>query len=155
MLSAVILNGIPVFSAGRNADSTEFIEMSAETLTDKIQGGLLAQLLGNLNGLAHENKYYNEPGNVTKYTPALPDGARTDDDTDIEWVYILAMQQAQTAMLAPEQITALWKKHINQRIWCSNLYVRRLMDIGYRSSSDRQSGSQSLGQFQHLGPVRM
>jgi len=130
MLSAVILNGIPVFSAGRNADSTEFIEMSAETLTDKIQGGLLAQLLGNLNGLAHENKYYNEPGNVTKYTPALPDGARTDDDTDIEWVYILAMQQAQTAMLAPEQITALWKKHINQRIWCSNLYVRRLMDIG-------------------------
>lgn len=116
--------------AESKVDITEFIEMSAETLEDKIQGGLLAQLLGNLNGLAHENKYYDQPGNVTQYTPALPDGARTDDDTDIEWVYIVAMQRAQTAMLAPEQITELWKKHINQRIWCSNLYVRRLMDIG-------------------------
>jgi hypothetical protein len=99
-------------------------------LEDKIHGGLLAQLLGNLNGLAHENKYYEQPGNVTQYTPALPEGARTDDDTDIEWLYIFAMQQQQTGMLAPKQITGLWKKHINQRIWCSNLYVRRLMDIG-------------------------
>jgi hypothetical protein len=113
-----------------DAAPAQFIEISAETLADKIHGGLLAQLLGNLNGLAHENKYYDEPGNVTRYTPALPDGARTDDDTDIEWVYIVAMQRAGTAMLAPEQITELWKRHINQRIWCSNLYVRRLMDIG-------------------------
>jgi hypothetical protein len=104
--------------------------MSAEKLEDKIHGGLLAQLLGNLNGLAHENKYYDEPGSVREYTPGLPDGARTDDDTDIEWVYIVAMQRERTAMLAPEQITKLWTKHINQRIWCSNLYVRRLMDIG-------------------------
>ena len=80
--------------AESKVDITEFIEMSAETLEDKIQGGLLAQLLGNLNGLAHENKYYDQPGNVTQYTPALPDGARTDDDTDIEWVYIVAMQRA-------------------------------------------------------------
>ncbi|MHC4356536.1 MAG: ADP-ribosylglycohydrolase family protein, partial [Planctomycetota bacterium] len=130
MLPAVFLDAAPTWATDRDTDSAEFVEMSAETLEDKIHGGLMAQLLGNLNGLAHENKYYNEPGNVTQYTPALPDGARTDDDTDIEWVYILGMQRAQTAMLAPEQITELWKKHINQRIWCSNLYVRRLMDIG-------------------------
>ncbi len=110
--------------------SSEFITMPAEVLEDKIRGGLLAQLLGNLNGLPHENKYYDEPGNVIEYTPALPDGARTDDDTDIEWVYIVGMQQGRTAMLGPEQITDLWKKHINRHIWCSNLYVRRLMDIG-------------------------
>ena len=40
------------------------------------------------------------------------------------------MQEDRTAMLRPEHITRLWKKHINRRIWCSNLYVRRLMDIG-------------------------
>ena len=108
----------------------QFVEISAEVLEDKIRGGFLAQLLGNLNGLAHENKYYNEPGNVKHYTPALPEGARTDDDTDIEWVYITAMQRNRTVMLAPEQITLLWKNHINRHIWCSNLYVRRLMDIG-------------------------
>ncbi len=110
--------------------SGEFIDMPAETLDDKIRGGLLAQLLGNLNGLPHENKYYEEPGNVAQYTPGLPQGARTDDDTDIEWVYIVAMQSGRKTMLEPEQITALWKRHINQNIWCSNLYVRQLMDIG-------------------------
>ena len=107
-----------------------FIEMPEEVLEDKIRGGLLAQLLGNLNGLAHENKYYNEPGNVEQYTPGLPEGARTDDDTDIEWVYIAAMQRDRTTMLGSERITQLWKKHINNHIWCSNLYVRQLMDIG-------------------------
>jgi hypothetical protein len=137
LLSTVLLpllsfNAVATSSIMRQHDPWEgrFVEMSAEKLEDKIRGGLLAQLLGNLNGLAHENKYYDEPGSVREYTPGLPDGARTDDDTDIEWVYIVAMQRERTAMLAPQQITELWTKHINQSIWCSNLYVRRLMDIG-------------------------
>ena len=73
------------------AGARRFVEISSEALEDKIRGGLLAQLLGNLNGLPHENKYYDEPGNVEHYTPALAGGARTDDDTDIEWVYILSL----------------------------------------------------------------
>ena len=112
------------------AGSRQFVEISAEELKDKIHGGLIAQLLGNLNGLPHENKYYDEPGEVRQYTPALADGAWTDDDTDIEWVYLSAMQQDRTVMLGPEQITSLWKQHINDHIWCANLYARRLMDIG-------------------------
>jgi hypothetical protein len=108
----------------------QFIELDAETIEDKIRGGLLGQLLGNLNGLPHENKYYDQPGNVENYIPALPDGARTDDDTDIEWVYIVAIQRSPTVFLSPQQITNLWKTHINDHVWCSNLYVRRLMDIG-------------------------
>lgn len=112
------------------AGNRQFVEISAEELEDKIRGGLLAQLLGNLNGLPHENKYYDEPGDVRQYTPALADGAWTDDDTDIEWVYISAMQRDRTILLGPEQITALWKQHINDHIWCANLYARRLMDIG-------------------------
>ena len=135
LLSCLLIDGLAAArasSVGRNIGSAsgQFVELSAETLEDKIRGGLLAQLLGNLNGLPHENKYYEEPGNVTQYTPGLPEGARTDDDTDIEWVYIVAMQQGRTAMLGPDQITLLWKKHINQHIWCSNLYVRQLMEIG-------------------------
>jgi hypothetical protein len=119
-------------SIGRetNAKARRFVEISAEDLEDKIRGGLLAQLLGNLNGLPHENKYYDEPGNVRQYTPGLANGARTDDDTDIEWIYISAMQQDRTILLGPERITSLWKQHINTHIWCANLYARRLMDIG-------------------------
>ena len=110
----------------------KIIEMPAETLRDKIRGGLLGQLLGNLNGLEHEMKYINSPGNVDKYTPALPDGARTDDDTDLEWVYIVAMQHNNIIMLPPHLITQLWKERINNRIWCSNQYARQLMDIGFQ-----------------------
>jgi hypothetical protein len=113
-----------------NAGAGRLVEISAENLEDKIRGGLLAQLLGNLNGLPHENKYYDEPGNVQQYTPSLADGAWTDDDTDIEWVYISAIQRDRTVMLGPERITSLWKQNINDHIWCANLYARRLMDIG-------------------------
>ncbi len=108
----------------------EFFEIPAGGLHDKIRGGLLAQLLGNLNGLKHEHRYIDEPGNVERYVPALPTGARTDDDTDIEWVYVSAMQQAGELFLPPDRIVSLWKSHINQRIWSSNQYVRQLMDLG-------------------------
>jgi hypothetical protein len=117
-----IVNGID--------SSSKSMEFSAEVLRDRIRGGLLGQLLGNLNGIQHEMKYINEPGNVQEYVPALPDGAQTDDDTDLEWVYIVAMQRHNMIMLPPHLVVQLWKERINKRIWCSNQYARQLMDIG-------------------------
>ncbi len=109
---------------------SETITLPAETLRDKIRGGLLGQILGNLNGLPYEMKYIVEPGNVTEYTPALPKGAWTDDDTDFEWVYIKVMEDEDCLLLPPERISRLWKERINKRIWCSNQYARQLMDLG-------------------------
>jgi ADP-ribosylglycohydrolase len=106
------------------------IEISGETLRDKIRGGLLGQIIGNLNGLQHENQYILEPGNVTEFTPSLPNGAWTDDDTDFEWVYIIEMQKRNRIMLTQKEIAQLWKERINRRIWCSNQYARYLMDLG-------------------------
>jgi len=106
------------------------VEIRADQLRDKVRGGLLGQLLGNLNGLEHEMKYIDEPGNVTDYVPALPSGARTDDDTDFEWVYVVEMQRRNKTMLSPSEIAELWKSRINRRIWCSNQYARQLMDLG-------------------------
>jgi len=111
---------------------SDFIEMSAEVLGDKIRGGLVAQILGNLNGIPHENKYYETGGNVQQYTPSLPDGAYTDDDTDIEWVYIYSMQNNKTTMLSPDKITDLWKRYMNKNVWCSNKYARLLMDLNIK-----------------------
>ncbi len=105
------------------------VELSAEDLRDKIRGGLLGQLLGNLNGLQHEMEYIDEPGAVEGYIPALPDGARTDDDTDFEWVYIVEMQARNKLFLDPVEIAQLWRERINRRIWCSNQYARQLMDL--------------------------
>lgn len=106
------------------------VEITGEQLRDKIRGGMLGQMLGNLNGLVHEMKYIHEPGQVTRYVPELPEGARTDDDTDFEWVYVVEMQRQGTALLTPQQIRDLWVARINRRIWCSNQYARQLMDVG-------------------------
>jgi len=111
-------------------DAAPVVQISAEQLRDKIRGGLLGQILGNLNGLPHEMKYIDEPGNVTQYVPALPHGARTDDDTDLEWVYLVEMQRQNTILLPPQKIAELWRTRINRRIWCSNQFARQLMDLG-------------------------
>jgi hypothetical protein len=107
------------------------VTLSQEQLRDRIRGGLLGQMLGNLNGLPHEMQYIDEPGNVTEYIPSLPEGARTDDDTDFEWVYIYVMQHDNTIFLSPARITRLWQESINEGIWCSNRYARHLMNLGF------------------------
>ncbi len=108
----------------------DIVEIPADVLEDKIRGGLLGQIFGNLNGLPHEFKYIAEPGKVERYVPGLPDGAYTDDDTDIEWVYVSEMARTGQALLPPARIADLWKANLNSRIWCANLYARRLMDLG-------------------------
>ncbi len=110
--------------------SSSVIEIPADVLEDKIRGGFLGQIVGDLNGLKHEMKYIQEPGNVREYTPALPEGGWTDDDTDIEWPYILEIQKTGRLQLPYPLISEVWKKHINRGIWCSHLYLRQLLDLG-------------------------
>jgi hypothetical protein len=123
----------PLVSSGQSDDRAgkSAKEIPADVLQDKIRGGLLGQILGNLNGLPHEMKYIDEPGNVQDYTPSLPQGARTDDDTDFEWVYIVAMQDEDQILIPHKRIAELWRSRINKGIWCANLYARRLMDLGF------------------------
>jgi hypothetical protein len=116
--------------APRLAADEKVIQIDADELEDKIRGGMLAQVLGNLNGLPHEFKYIDEPGSIATYTPSLPKGAFTDDDTDIEWVYLREIEQSGVIELPPQRIGDLWKRHINRKVFCSNLYARQLMDLG-------------------------
>ena len=118
---------MPASTFGR---STGLTDIPCEILEDKIRGGFLGQLVGDLNGLKHEMKYIAEPGNVEEYVPALPDGGWTDDDTDIEWPYILEMQRANSLMIPYRYISDIWQQHINRGIWCSHLYLRQLIDLG-------------------------
>jgi hypothetical protein len=141
------------FRAAQVAEKFTSVEISAEMLEDKIRGGLLGQILGDLNGLPHEMRYIHEPGNVAAYTPSLPQGAWTDDDTDIEWVYVTAMHKNGQLILSPDQIIGLWRAHINRKIWCANNYARGLMDLGLmppltgRIAINPWSGFNLSGQF--------
>lgn len=110
--------------------STTLAEIPADVIEDKIRGGFLGQIVGDLNGLKHEMKYIEEAGDVHDYTPALPDGGWTDDDTDIEWPYILEIQKTGDLLLPYSRLSEVWRKHINRRIWCSHLYLRQILDLG-------------------------
>ena len=110
--------------------SHQLAKIPSHILEDKIRGGFLGQVIGDLNGLKHEMKYILEPGNVEQYTPRLPEGAWTDDDTDIEWPYILEIQRTNDLLIPPQRLSAIWKEHINRRIWCSHLFLRQIMDLG-------------------------
>lgn len=127
---AVLLPLVMTAASAQQQDNSKYIDLPAEILWDKIRGGLLGQMLGNLNGIEHEMQYINEPGNVLVYIPALPEGARTDDDTDFEWVYVDAMQNREMIFIPVNEIADLWKSRINRRVWCSNQYARVLMDLG-------------------------
>src|SRR3954454_3772113 len=108
-LSVLVLQTLP--AAGSLAQqASRFIEIDADTLEDKIRGGMLGQVIGNLNGLPHEFKYINHPGKVEHFTPSLPNGAVTDDDTDIEWVYLREIARSGNNLIPPERMTALWKR---------------------------------------------
>ncbi len=106
------------------------VEISDEILHDKIRGGIIGETFGDLNGLPHEMKYIDAPGKVEHYVPSLPNGAWTDDDTDIEWVHHFYMDKTETTLLPYSRIPELWKAHVNKLIWTANDYARRLMDLG-------------------------
>lgn len=53
-----------------------------------------------------------------------------DDDTDIEYVYVHLLNQHQTPILTPAQISQGWIRHINRSIWVSNAAARETMDRG-------------------------
>ncbi len=103
--------------------------IKADVLRDKIHGGFLGQLFGNLNGLPHEFAYIPEPGNVSGYVPGLA-YAFTDDDNDIEWVYITEMEKSGNAIIPYDRIKELWFKHLNRGIFASNAWARGLMGMG-------------------------
>jgi len=144
----ILLSAAPAVRTTVQADPQPTIfEIPADVLEDKIRGGMLGQIIGNLNGLPHEAKYIREPGNVTTYAPHLPDGARTDDDTDLEWVYVTEIERTGEPLLPPQRVVQLWKTHVNDGIWCANRYARDLMELGFEPPA---TGSHVLNPWSHF-----
>ncbi len=56
-------------------------------------------------------------------------GVASDDDTDIEFVYLNAVERYGLD-INYQEICEVWKKHINHYIWGGNAVARQLMDEG-------------------------
>jgi ADP-ribosylglycohydrolase len=129
--------------------------ISHEQLIDKLSGFWIGQLLGNYIGYPFENNYVDEPipilvdrvysvpysgdpplkmndRDLRGYVPIICHalhGAFSDDDTDIEFVTLHAVETHGLDITYAE-ITQEWKAHINDYIWAANRRARGLMDEG-------------------------
>lgn len=105
---------------------------------DKVAGFWLGQLVGNIYGLSHEFQYLEDHGPTDfplGYGSALDraveiDGAFSDDDTDLEYMYLLQMERHG---IEPTygQLRDAWMYHIRDRIWAANRVALTLMHHGY------------------------
>lgn len=149
-----ILAGVVVISlVFTNTVNGQERAISEKELNDKISAFWLGQLVGNYFGLPFENKYVDEPvpflvdriytykddeaiilnrydwrGFIPIFMDAV-EGAFADDDTDIEFITLHAVEKYGLDITYPE-ITEMWKKHINRRIWVANHTARSLMSKG-------------------------
>lgn len=122
-----------------NAASAQTKSISIVELRDKIAGAWIGQMIGNIYGLPHENKYVNAPGDEAKwpygYTKNLDKlkqykGAFSDDDTDVEYMYLLQMEKYGHEPTY-EQMREAWMFHIRDRVWLANRGALGLMHFGY------------------------
>ena len=146
----LILIGIPI-----TLFSQEIKKISKQELKDKIHGYWIGQLAGNYMGFPFESVYNEEPipilidryynfrdldsieiqmrdNDRRGYTNIMAHamgGAWTDDDTDVEFVTLHAVEKY-GLNINYEQITQMWKKHINRFIFAANRRARDLMEEG-------------------------
>ena len=129
-------------------------KISQDDLRDKISGYWIGQLVGNFMGFPFENCYVEDPipvlvdryykfdddssliinrNDIRGYCPIVTswiEGAFSDDDTDIEFVTLHAVEEYGLD-INYEEITEMWIKHINRKIWVANRTARDLMSKGF------------------------
>jgi len=114
------------------------LKISVEEYQDKVYASWLAQCIGNIYGLPHENRYIDEPGPETfPYGYSEDDerlkeanGAFSDDDTDIEYMYLLSMEKYGSEPTY-EQLANSWKYHVRDRVWLANRAALGAMHYGF------------------------
>lgn len=127
--------------------------LTKKQLTDRVTAFWQGQLVGNYMGFPFEGVFVDEPSPVLvdriytwkdaghirlnandrrSFTPIIAEmfeGAFADDDTDIEFVTLHAVEKYGLDITYPE-IAEMWKAHINRKIWVANRKARNLMDQG-------------------------
>lgn len=113
-------------------------KISVEDYKDKVYASWVAQCIGNIYGLPHENAYIDEQGPATfpygygRNIDRLKEigGVFSDDDTDIEYMYLLAMEKYGIEPTYA-QLTESWKYHVRERVWLANRAALAFMHYGY------------------------
>lgn len=134
----IIILGAIFLLPGNLAYAGKTRKINISELRSKIEAAWIGQMIGNIYGLPHENKYIAEPGTENwpyGYSKNLDklkkyNGAFSDDDTDVEYMYLLQMQKYGPEPTY-EQLRNAWLYHIRDRVWLANRGALGLMHFGY------------------------
>jgi hypothetical protein len=112
--------------------------ISVSEYEDRVYAAWLGQIVGNIYGLSYEFRFIDEPGPDEfpyGFGPSLEkvrevNGAFSDDDTDIEYMYLLQMEKHGIEP-SYRQLAKAWKHHVRDRVWVANRSALALMHAGY------------------------
>lgn len=111
--------------------TTKATLISLESYEDKVLGGWLGQMIGNVFGLPTEGHFINSPGpSSLTYYQSLPNHAIVDDDTfnDIVWLYALEKYGLD---LTSQDLANEWKEQIQAGdMACANWIARLNIEKG-------------------------
>ena len=121
-----------------NAQPRETPLVPRDVYRDKVHAAWLGQIIGNIYGLSYEFRFIDEAGpddfpygfGWSLERVEEVDGAFSDDDTDIEYMYLLQMERHGVEPTY-EQLAAAWKHHVRDRVWVANRNALTLMHAGY------------------------
>ena len=137
VFALIIISSLNCFSQVVNGESKTY-KIKVSELKDKIAAAWIGQMVGNMYGLPHENKYIAQPGAEKwpyGYSKSLDklkkyEGAFSDDDTDVEYMYLLQMEKFGVEPTY-EQLKGAWMYHIQDRVWLANRGALGLMHFGF------------------------
>jgi len=112
--------------------------IAVEDYRNRVQAYWLGQIIGNIYGLSYEFRYIDQPGPEEfpyGFGESLArvrevNGAFSDDDTDIEYMYLLQMEQHGIEPTYA-QLADAWKYHVRDRVWVANRSALTLMHAGF------------------------
>lgn len=113
--------------------------IAVQDYQDRVLASWLGQIIGNTYGLSYEFKYIDAPGpdrfpyGFGEYLQQVKavNGAFSDDDTDIEVMYLLQMERhGITPSYA--QLAQAWQYHVREKVWVANRAAVTLMAAGYQ-----------------------
>ncbi len=107
------------------------ITLNKEEIKDKILGAWVGANWGIYAGLDTECKYNDDPNPATEIKWNLGESYCTDDDTNVEYMFLHMMETYGVNDIAYEDFKEEWMTHCQNYIWCGNLVARDLMEEGY------------------------
>lgn len=112
--------------------------ISVKEYQEAVYASWIGQIIGNTYGLGYEFTFIDEPGPDSfpyGYSWTIEDlkkhnGAYSDDDTDIEYMYLTQMEKHGIEPTYA-QLAEAWKTHVKERVWCANRQAVSLMHAGH------------------------